>query len=169
MADICRYALLHSFAEHRQALTRFLTCRLGNPALAADLTHETWLRAARRPAGAPLGNPRSHLFRIASNLAVDHQHRVDRANEGATPEGGPSGVGSRRLPGNVLLHRSELARVARVIDGLPPRSREIFLLFRFDGLSHEDIAERLGTSRSTVVNHVVNAMAAIECEMDVPR
>ncbi len=70
MVETGRYSLLQSFAEHRQALMRFLTSRLGNPALAEDLAHETWLRAANSPGSAIIGNPRSYLFQIASNLAV---------------------------------------------------------------------------------------------------
>jgi RNA polymerase sigma-70 factor (ECF subfamily) len=40
------------------------------------------------------------------------------------------------------------------------------VLCRFEGLSHAEIAERLGISRSTVVSHVMNALAALEREMD---
>ena len=169
MAEICRYALLQSFATHRQALTRFLTRRLGNPALAADIAHETWLRVARNPGGAPAGNPRSHLFRIASNLAIDHQRQTHEVTEWAAPEDATSGAQYRNVPSNVVLHRSEFARMARVIDGLPPPCREVLRLCRFEGLSHADIAERLAISRSTVVSRMVDAMVAVEREMDAHR
>jgi RNA polymerase sigma factor (sigma-70 family) len=53
-----------------------------------------------------------------------------------------------------------------VIDGLSPRCREVFRLCRFESLSHAEIAERLGISRSTVVSHMVNALTAIERAMD---
>jgi RNA polymerase sigma factor, sigma-70 family len=156
MAENYRYSLLQSFAEHRQALMRFLTRRLDNPALAEDLAHETWLRAATSPGGAVTGNPRSHLFRIAANLAIDHQRHAFVADSQSTPK-------------NVVLYRSEFARLVRAIDGLPSRCREIFLLCRFEDLSHADIAERLGIGRNTVVSHMVNAMVTIEREMDFPR
>lgn len=156
MAEIRRYSLLQSFAEHRQALMRFLTRRLDNPALAEEFAHETWLRAATRPGSAVTGNPRSHLFRIAANLTIDRQRHDFVADPQPTPE-------------KVVLYRSEFARLVRAVDGLPSRCREIFLLCRFEGLSHADIAERLGISRSTVVSDMVNAMATVEREMDFPR
>ena len=169
MSGICRYALLQSFAEHRQALMRFLTRRLGNPALAADLAHETWLRVARRAGGAPGGNPRSHLFRIAANLAIDHQRRGGGLMKGGAPEDAMAGGHGQGLPANVVHHRSEFARLARVIDALPPHHREVFLLCRFEGMSHTEVARRLGVSGNAVVSHMVNALSAIEREMDFSR
>ncbi len=168
MVENGRYSLLQSFAEHRQALTRFLTRRLDNPALAEDLAHETWLRAANRAGGAVIGNPRSYLFRIASNLVIDHQRHVSQRIELQATEEAAYVADSQPSPENVVLYRSEFARLVRVIDGLSPRCREIFLLCRFEDLSHAEVAERLGISRNTVVSHMVNAMAAIEREMDLP-
>jgi RNA polymerase sigma-70 factor (ECF subfamily) len=53
----------------------------------------------------------------------------------------------------------------RVIDGLTPRCREVFVLCRFEELSHAGVARRLGINRNTVVSHMVSALAAIEREM----
>ena len=68
-------------------------------------------------------------------------------------------------PENVTLHRSELARLLQVVEGLSPRCREVFVLGKFEGLSLAEIGARLGISRNTVVTHMVNALAAIEREM----
>ena len=169
MVETGRYSLLRSFAEHRQALMRFLTGRLGNSALAHDLAHETWLRAANSPGGVIIGSPRSHLFQIAANLAVDHQRHVGQGRDLPATEEAAFGAGSQSSSKNVVLYRSEFARLVRVIDGLPARCREVFLLCRFEDLSHAEVAGRLGISRNAVVGHMVNAMAAIERELDAPR
>lgn len=169
MTDQRRSSLLQSFAEHRDALLRFLNRRLNNAALAEDLIQETWLRAAngKAPASgaAAIDNPRSYLFRIASNLVLDHQRHVGHGIElqatdeaAAIPDPQPS-------PEDIVLYRSEFARLLEVIDGLSPRCREVFMLCRFEGFSHAEIAERLRISRSTVVSHMVNALTAIERAM----
>jgi hypothetical protein len=59
MADDRRQSLLRSFAEHRDALLRFLARKLDDRSLAEDFTQETWLRAANSSGGAAIGNPRS--------------------------------------------------------------------------------------------------------------
>jgi len=170
MTDQRRSSLLQSFAEHRDALLRFLNRRLNNAALAEDLIQETWLRAANSQAlasgAAAIDNPRSYLFRIASNLALDHQRHVGHGIELQATDEAAAVADPQPSPEDIVLYRSEFARLLEVIDGLSPRCREVFMLCRFEGLSHAEIAERLGISRSTVVSHMVNALTAIERAMD---
>jgi len=164
MADDHR--LLSSFAEHRSALLRFLRRRLGNAALAEDLTQETWLRAANARGAAAIDNPRGYLFSIASNLALDHQRHVGhRVELQAVAEVVEAVADHQPSPENVVLYRSEFARLLRVVDQLSPRCREVFVLGKFEGLSLAEISQRLGISRNTVVTHMVHALAAIEREM----
>lgn len=165
MADN-RHRLLSTFAEHRQALQRFLHRKLRDLALAEDLTQETWLRAAHVQNASAIDNPRSFLFRIASNLALDHQrHASHRVELPSTPAVAETVADRQPSPEAVALHRSEFHRLLRVVEGLPPRCREVFVLGKFEGLALAEIAERLGISRNTVVTHMVNALAAIERAM----
>ena len=46
----------------------------------------------------------------------------------------------------------------RALAELPAACRDCFLLRKLEGLSHPEIAERLGVSRSMVEKHIVNAM-----------
>jgi RNA polymerase sigma-70 factor (ECF subfamily) len=165
MADE-RHRLLSSFSEHREALLRFLQRRLNNFALAEDLTQETWLRAAGMRNAAPIDNPRGFLFRIASNLALDHQRHVGHRIELPVSPAITEAVADRQpSPESVTLHRSEMARLLQIVEGLSPRCREVFLLGKLEGLGLAEIGARLGISRNTVVTHMVNALAAIEREM----
>lgn len=57
------------------------------------------------------------------------------------------------------LFQTETQRLLRkAIDELPPRCREIFLLSRFDGLHHKEIAERLSISVNTVEGQIAIAL-----------
>ncbi len=96
----------------RDALLRFLGRKLDDRSLAEDFTQETWLRAANSPGGAAIGNPRSYLFRIASNLVLDHQRRAGQRVELKVAEETAAAVADARpAPGNVVLYRSEFARL----------------------------------------------------------
>jgi RNA polymerase sigma-70 factor (ECF subfamily) len=46
----------------------------------------------------------------------------------------------------------------RALAELSPLCRDSFMLRKLEGLSHPEIAERLGISRSLVEKHIVNAM-----------
>ncbi len=161
-----RDRLLQHFTAHQDALKRFLMRRLGNAALAEDLTQETWLRAANADAAAEIGNPRAYLFRIAANLALDHQRHVNRRVEVEAEQGVVDAIADRSpTPDKIVLYRSEFARLLRAVNRLPPRCREVFILAKFEEMTYAEIAEILGISRNTVITHMVAALAAIEREM----
>jgi RNA polymerase sigma-70 factor (ECF subfamily) len=157
--------LLSIFTEQREALTRFLTRRLGSATLAEDLTQETWVRAASGGV-ATLTNPAGYLFRIASNLALDHLRHVGQGIEVQVDEKAAASVPDPApWPEAVALHRGELNRLLRAVEGLSPRCREVFVLVKLDGLSYGEVAHRLGISKNTVMVHMVKALSTLEREM----
>lgn len=54
---------------------------------------------------------------------------------------------------------------ASVIEGMPPRRKEIFVMSRGDGLQAKEIAERLGLSVHTVNKHIALALAMLKEKM----
>jgi len=57
----------------------------------------------------------------------------------------------------------ELKRsVNELIDTMPEKRREIFLLSRHEGLSYKEIAKRLGISENTVDSQIRNALAYLK-------
>ncbi len=156
-----RDSLFAAFFDHQDGLKRFLLRRLGNAALAEDLTQETWLRAAS--ATAAVDNPKSYLFRIAANLANDHQRR---ARHGIELQGQddivPLFPDARPSPEQEAAGRSELQHLLRAVDSLSPRAREVFILAKVHELSHAEIAERLGIAKNTVMVHMANALAQLQ-------
>lgn len=166
-----RETLLYAFNEQRAALTRFLARRLGCEALAEDLAQETWLRLAGRGT-AGIGNFRAYLFRIASNLAFDHQRHAGLGIEVEADAALVDRVADPTpTPETVALQRSEWERLLRAVDALPPRCREVFLLAKFEDLSYSEIAARLGIAKNTVMVHMVKALGCLERAMrdDEPR
>lgn len=56
-------------------------------------------------------------------------------------------------------------RIDSVIDKLPERCREIFILSRMEGLKYMEIAERLGISVNTVENQMSIALRKLRTEL----
>jgi RNA polymerase sigma factor (sigma-70 family) len=59
----------------------------------------------------------------------------------------------------------------QAIEDLPLRCREAFILHRFDGLPHVEVAERMGISCKMVEQHIKLAMTACrrcKARLDAP-
>lgn len=55
------------------------------------------------------------------------------------------------------------------IKDLPPKCRQVFLLYKFEELPHAEIARRLGISKNMVEKHVMKAMAHCRRRVEDPR
>lgn len=65
-------ALTRLLIAERVALVRRLRRMVGSEPVAEDLTQSLWLKVQRIDDHPPITNKRSFLFRLASNLAIDH-------------------------------------------------------------------------------------------------
>ncbi len=65
------------------------------------------------------------------------------------------------------IHYKELKQKFQdLLNELSPRQKEIFLMSREEGLSHKEIAEKLGISSNTVKNHLVTTLAFLKKRLD---
>ncbi|MGV8137101.1 MAG: RNA polymerase sigma factor [Mangrovibacterium sp.] len=65
------------------------------------------------------------------------------------------------------IHYKELKQKFQdLLRELSPRQKEIFQLSREEGLSHKEIAEKLGISVYTVKNHLVTAFSFLKSKLD---
>lgn len=72
---------------------------------------------------------------------------------------------SSPAPDDELAFRELKEKIHRAADKLPEKCREVFLMSRFEQLSHRDIANRLGISVSTVKKHLNKAMKLLRAEL----
>jgi RNA polymerase sigma factor (sigma-70 family) len=124
------------FAEqvqpHDAALRAYLT-GLVAPSDVDDIVQDTYARLLRAQERGPIDSPRGLLFATARNVARDMFRRRATANTVPIAE-----IDSSRVfddgPGvaEVVSRRQEEEFLMAAIDALPPRSREIFLLRKFE-------------------------------------
>ncbi|BBP83718.1 RNA polymerase sigma factor [Pseudomonas sp. Pc102] len=141
-------------------LVRFLSARLGDRQAAADVAHDAYLRVMERASQERIESPRAFLYRTALNLVVD-EHRRNAVRRNEPLEVLDEEEDSRHRspsPLRLLAQVQRLGLLQRALDELPALCRDAFLLRRLEGLSHDEIAARLGISRSLVEKHIVNAM-----------
>jgi RNA polymerase sigma-70 factor (ECF subfamily) len=115
------------------------------------------------------------LSRIAENRFRDildrfHANKRDIHKEmpfrkvGTSTEGGFAGAAEpiRTTTPSVIMRKKEaLDRLEQALDQLKPEYKEVVVLKRIEGLSHAEIAERLGKNAGAVRMLLARAMAAL--------
>jgi RNA polymerase sigma-70 factor (ECF subfamily) len=155
-----RGALDTLLERHWAVVYRYALRRTGSHDAASDVAQDVFCRVwERRATWRGDGSVRGLLFRLTRNATVS-RFRRQRARQ-------------RAMQGFIALHvddgpdsspaeRAELrGALRRAIADLPSRRREVFLLRMIEGLSYEEIAGAMGTSRQTVANQLSHALATL--------
>ena len=157
--------LVDAYLERRTALVRFFTVRLKSAAAAEDLVQDMYVRLSGADPAADVQNPVGYLYRLGSNLMLDRlrgEHRAS-ARDHAWRDShrtvvGVDEVAEEPAADDAVAARQRLAQVIAALTELPPKTQQVFRLHKLDGLSHADVAQALGISRSSVEKHVMAAL-----------
>ena len=103
--------------------------------------------------------PRQFVISTARNLLVDRFRR-----EHIVPIEAVADLDALQAtleisdPERTLVARDELRRLQGLLEHLPPRTREVIVMRRIEGLSRPEISARLGISEETISAHVTAGM-----------
>jgi RNA polymerase sigma-70 factor (ECF subfamily) len=146
------------------ALARWLT---RNEADAADVVQEACLRAFRYFDSYREGDAKSWLLKIVRRTCYDWLQRnrpaelVELEPESAA-DGLPHAAPGAIVDADALLqNRSDLRRLDRLIETLPPPLREAIVLRELQELDYRQIAEVTGVPIGTVMSRLHRARVAL--------
>lgn len=134
-------AFLELYERHRQPVFRFAYRLLGSLELAEDITHDCFVSLIRKPENfrAERGSLRTYLFAAARNLALKHFRGSGREATLDSLEDETDYVTAQPL--GRLLSEELSTQVREAVLALPPLQREALVLFEYEGLSLNEIAE----------------------------
>jgi RNA polymerase sigma-70 factor (ECF subfamily) len=158
------------YAEHGARIHRFLRDLLGDPALAADATQETFVRAFRQQASFEAGRPVAPwLFGIARNVSLEMRRARFRARAIIVDSGELDSSAceprARGCPERELLGREALRVVSAAVEELSEDRRAMLLLRLDHGLSYDEIASLMGFSVTKVKVEVFRAREVLRQTM----
>jgi RNA polymerase sigma factor (sigma-70 family) len=166
----------HDFASFYQAtlapLRRYLGRILGNRAEAQDVAHDAYSRVYRAMETDQVNQPQGLLYTTARHLAINQLRRRDRSPV-QPAEAEIIALSPAQSPAveDIVAARLQLADVKAAIARLPLGCRTVLLLCQFEGLTHPQVAARLGISRKTVEKQHARALRLLRASLpvDLPR
>jgi RNA polymerase sigma-70 factor (ECF subfamily) len=155
MSQMRTDGLQGSWAETLDRLRAFVAVRVGDPELAADITHDVMVRSIASGSLDRVDNPAAWLYRSARNAVIDHyrtRHAHDPLGDADSwPDPGPTD----NVPNDATR---ELARCLQpMLHQLPAAARDALTRVDVDGQTHHQAADQLGISVSGMKSRVQRA------------
>lgn len=158
MTGLSRAEMDAVFLESRHELERSVRRRVRPPELAADIVQDVYLRwRGVRTEFPDRAEARAYLFRIAANLAIDH-HKIEGRRQEILASAEPLNSLFADSPESSALAADHARQIEAALSELPKHCRQILILSRLHGMTHKEIAERLGVSTSLVEKYAIRAL-----------
>ncbi len=147
---------------HEPSLRAWLLARFPSRNDVDDLVQETYLRLCKARETGTIMHGKAYLFAAARNLALDRYRRDRVVSFETIADLGDSFVLEQQAHvGDTADRDFELETLKAALRALPERCREVLVLRKHQGLSHREIADRLGISVHTVNAQITLGM--IKC------
>ncbi|NOX69990.1 MAG: sigma-70 family RNA polymerase sigma factor [Gammaproteobacteria bacterium] len=131
-----------------------------------DVVQDTFLKAYESEKKQVITSPKSYLFKIAKNIALNELSK--KANQLMDYMGDMEelNVIDNRLYGERELEvRQRLVAFNKAIEALPPQCQRVFIMRKIFGFSHKEIAQRLNITVKTVEKHLTKGLARCQAAL----
>lgn len=153
------------YRENNAALLRFVTTKLGSTEEAKEIAQEAYVRLLGLSDRGAISYLRAFLFKTAANLATDRLRERGRRGPLLCPGNLDLGV-FELSPERQIDGEQALQRLHEGIAELPEKCREVFLLYRLEGLRAQEIALRVGIHERMVWLYIARALEYLRARVD---
>ncbi len=162
--DAADSSLISTLVKHYDDLVNHVRRRFGDRTFARDVVQDVCVQLLQRPPEeASIHTPLAFLRHLSIHRAID-RWRGDEAQTAAVDLTGLAApdVRSDDVDGEQFLtYQQTVNELGRLIDALPTRCREVFILHKLHELSQDEVAAELRISRNMVAKHLARAMLAL--------
>ena len=145
--------------------TASIRARSSSAEAAEDLVQDIFLRLDGVGADVEIHNAAGYLYRLGSNLMLDRLRAERRAatrdqdwrDANRTVQGAEE-IADEPRADDAVAARQRLERIVALLRELPEQTQRVFRMHKFEGMSHAEVAQALGVSRSAVEKHVMAAL-----------
>lgn len=157
------------YNRHKSVLHLHAYKKLGDLEAAKDLVQELFIYLwNKRNSLADIQNPSGYLHIMLRNRVLDviAHNKVESKYINSLQ----SFISEANYTTDRQIREKEFGLfIEKIINELPLKMREVFLMSRNMGKSHKQIAEELGISESTVKNHVKAALKVLRSKLGIWR
>jgi RNA polymerase sigma-70 factor (ECF subfamily) len=151
--------VLNAFIDNQIPLRRFISRYMFSMHDIDDVSQEVFLRAYNAEKKGPVHQPKAFLFRIAKNLMLTEFSKKSRKLTDYIADFEYTEVlASDETLETSLMAQQKLGIYCEAVATLPEKCRRVVLMKKVYGLSHKEIAVKMGIQVSTVEKHLTKGV-----------
>lgn len=168
MTKFDRKLLNSLFEAHSKDMLAYIRSRFPNEE-SSDIVQEAFLRLLQYPNPETIREPRTFLFQTAANVAVDYYRRSKTRDRFSDYDADIEKLEDALTTPEQLCENEERLQLFSIhLKNLPELQRHAFVLYRIEGFSHKDVAEKLGISVRCSERYVQQALRYLVSCLDGP-
>jgi RNA polymerase sigma factor (sigma-70 family) len=141
---------LHAWmVQYGPALRRYFL-RRADAADVDDLVQEVFLKLQARGATDDIENVQGYLFRTAASVLGLRRRHASWPWGSQEDVAELDGLTDVHSPERILIGKQALEKLMQVVDEMPPRTAQAFVLYRFEHMTREAVGRRMGISVKAV-------------------
>ncbi len=151
-------AFTRIFDHYEPRIYAFVLKMTRSEVAAEEIVQELFIKLwTSRETAAAIQNPRSYIFRMATNRTANYLKSLARNHQLEKKISALGGSSINSTEQIIDLKETE-EQVNKLLDQLPEQQRKVYILSRKEGLNTGQIATLLTLSEKTVKNHLTAAL-----------
>lgn len=137
---------------------------VGDKERAKDIVQETYSKVYEIKESREIKNPRAYLYKIVKHITVDESIEEKKFKNTIVQEN--TTLTTRiEQPEEIVLKQNHEEIFMQIVNELPQRTKEAFVLFTVDGYSRKEIAKMMNITSNAVEKLIKRATIKIEDEL----
>lgn len=145
--------------EYYKEIVHYVFKLIGDKESAKDITQETYVKVIELNPNKEIN--RSFLYKVAKNIVIDESRKNKKISNIEYQEEIFS-ISKDEQPDEIAIKTNQYENLMKIVDTLPSRSKEAFLLHTIDGYSRKEIASMMGISQNAVEKHIIRATKKLQ-------
>ena len=154
------------FISNESALKRYLKRFFFRNEDIDDMAQETFLRAYKYTRDTDIDYPKAYLYQVAKSVAMRELTKKSRQLTDFIEESCEVELDTQASLEEDLAAEQTVTLFCKAISELPPQCRRVFLMRKYQALTHREIANELNISLSAVEQHITAGVKRCKLSVD---
>ncbi len=151
--------------KYYNELIYFAQKQVGDKEKAKDIIQETYSKVLEIREKFEINNERAYLYKIAKNIVINQALENQKLQTTIYEENIHLSPIYEQLE-EILIQEDQEKIFMQIINDLPQRAKEAFILYTIDDYSRKEIAQILGISSNAVEKLIKRATIKVEEELE---